>query len=98
MSEPTLFDFEFSELAKEMDQFLEKEQLPSTPVFEVGHLVKVRQPSELDDCEMFYYLSDYQKKKGKIVEVGEKYKPVAYFVDFGNGVAIFNEGELILIA
>lgn len=60
-------------------------------------IVKTRKPADSDDVETYYYLQDYQGRKGIAVKMISEY-PKQYEVEFEgfsrNG--IFNESELLL--
>lgn len=66
-------------------------------LLELNQLVTVRKPSKEDDIETYYYLKNFVGQIGKIIKVGTKYNPVAFFVDFNGKTAILNKQDLIVL-
>jgi hypothetical protein len=67
--------------------------------FEIEQKVQVITPDQ-ESCELedYYYLKDFEKKRGFVIRVYEEYKKLCYSVDFGGKQGIFYHDDLLPLA
>lgn len=83
-----------------LDKQPEVERVPKNPVAELskGDYVKVKTITveEYPMPEDYYYLKQFESKKGHIVDIHIG-KVVSYTVNFGAVTGMFHEGDLIYV-
>jgi hypothetical protein len=75
-----------------------EKEVTFTP-FKIEQKVQVITPNQ-ESCELedYYYLKDFEKKRGFVIQVYEEYKKLCYSVDFGGKQGIFYHEDLLSLA
>ena len=69
---------------------------PEMTPYEVGDVVRVQQTcTEEEDSESFYYIKQFEKKKGEVIEVINQPR-LQYRVRFGKDEAVLYHEEITI--